>query len=55
MGVFRYLDRWQGSIRDVWNREDQRKKGDQHAYSHDIRLFLQHGISRCMMKRRRHR
>ena len=23
MGVFRYLDRWQGSIRDVWNREDQ--------------------------------
>ena len=23
MGVFRYLDRWQGSIRDIWNREDQ--------------------------------
>lgn len=23
MGVFRYRDRWQQSIRDLWNREDQ--------------------------------
>lgn len=23
MGLFRYIDRWQGSIRDLWNREDR--------------------------------